>query len=257
MKHNKFLFISGNIFIVLFGVAITYLCFKPFERLDLRKFFLWFYLSLAALLIGVFLLVISNKHLMDSLKTRNRIIVSLIVVLIVSFSSMLFAYNTYSSYTYDWIRAEDGLSVDEYIPYNEFFYEKTGYKGNYSIQKESVNGTKIAKIKNFYSPVSAYDDLYYCVEYIETDNMFFNFKFNFGKGTLFSDEMIVKSKPIKQSKNDINYSLYVENDDYALKICTPKSSFYMTFVNTQTTGVTVDEFVEEAIAQYLQFANFI
>ena len=256
MKHNKFLFILGNIFIIVFGFAITYLCFKPLERLDLRGFFLWFYLSLATFFIGIFLFAVSKKHLMNSLENRNRVIVSIIIVLIVSFCSVLFVYNAYSSYAYDWIGTEEGLDVDENIPYNKFFSEKRGYEGKYSIQKESVKGTIIVNIKNFHSPVSAYDDLDYCVEYIETDNLFFNFKFNFEKSALFSDEMRVKSKLIKQRKNDINYSLSVENDDYALKICTPKSSFYMFFVNTQITGVTVDEFVEEAIVQYLQLTNF-
>ncbi|MEE1321525.1 MAG: hypothetical protein UHM85_08350 [Acutalibacteraceae bacterium] len=240
-------------------LSISYFWIKPFERMHLSTISIYLYFSFGAVCIGIMFLCVYRKIVKNAYKkhiTNKSIWSYILIVLIVSFGTVVVSYSEYSSYQYDWLTEKDGLGIQEYVPYNDRFNEnRAGYEGKCLIERDYTNGTKLIKINNYFSPVSAYDELNYCVEYLETDSILLNSKFNFDKSTIFSDGMRVKSMPIEQEIGELKYNLYVNDDDYALKINNFKSTFYVTLVNTQEYNIVLEDFVNEALEQYFLLAK--
>lgn len=246
-------------FAIIFSLAslgfYLYTFFAPSWDLSLRLIPLYLYPARMFLILSImmiiFTVVLSKKNFDD--KTITKIcIIACVVMICMGIGTAVCAHKDYNDFTFKFLGKVDFESEREkYVPYNDLF-EKDLRESNYVIHhKGNKFGTHVY-VENYFT-VSSDRDLSYSAEFFKTTSPLMKFRFNNEKLLPWYDEPITRVLSTvgeSNQKNGIDYSLFVNENDYAIKIFEEDNMFYIYLLNAKKYNITTDDFTDIAVAQY-------
>lgn len=254
----------ARVFLVFFAIIFCfaslgfylYILFTPLWDMSPRMIPLYLYparmfLILVVLLIA--LVVVMSKKSFDEKAITKICIYACVVMVCMGIGTAIVAHKDYKDFTFRVFGKVNFESAREkYVPYNHFFEAEEIRESDYVLRHKGSNLASHTFVENYF-PLSTDSDISYGAELFKSNNLFLRFKFNTDKMNPLSDESLsVVLSVVGQSgeNNGIKYVLFVNEDNFAVKISEDNEVFYIYLLNGKKYGVTEDDFVNVAIEQY-------
>ncbi len=247
-------------FAIIFGFAslgfYLYIFFTPLWDMSLRMIPLYLYPSRMFLILSILLIalvVVMSKKSFDEKEITKVCISACAVMVCMGIGTTVFAHKDYKDFTFRGLAKVDySSSREKYVPYNYLFEMDDSQESEYYMQHKGSSLASHVYVDNYFA-VSTDSELSYGAEFFKSDNEFLRFKFNAEKiNPLFEEPInsVLTTVGESNEKDGIKYAMFVNEDDYAVKIAEHDEVFYIYLLNAKKHGVTEDDFVKVAVEQY-------
>lgn len=233
-----------------------YVFFTPLWDMSVRMIPLYLYPGRMFLILSILLIalvVFISKKKFDENTVKKICVIVCSVMVCTGIVTTIFAYKDYQHLTFKGLSEVEYESAREkYVPYNYLFETDDNQESEYYMQHKSNSFASYTYVENYF-PVRLSSEIDYGAELFKSDNLFLRLKFNAEKMNPLSDESLSEVVSVvgqSGESNGIKYTLFVNEDNLAVKIAEDNELFYIYLLSGKQYGVTEEDFVNVAIEQY-------